>query len=99
MPTFAADIAKRKEDLISDRLLQLEVVRFMSWEGWKFLSMEKMLLEAVGLGKMLTLGTMTPALSVAVTTGFGPPGLPSTPLGAPLPGRLSRKGLRFGVSK
>ena len=30
--------------------------------------------------------------------GVAPPGFPSTPLGAWLPGRLSRKGLRLGVS-
>src|SRR4029077_14224338 len=34
-----------------------------------------------------------------VWTGDGPAGLPSRPLGAPLPGRLSRKGFKFGVSK
>src|ERR1700690_4186723 len=42
---------------------------------------------------------LLPLTGPTVSTGLGPAGLPSIPLGAPFAGRLSRKGFKFGVSK
>src|SRR6516162_1782463 len=56
-------------------------------------------LAPVGVGMICFPLTRTFSPTVAVMTGLEPPGLPSRPFGALLPGRLSRKGLAFGISK
>src|ERR1035438_7678968 len=53
----------------------------------------------VAVGMICLPATRVSFPDVMVKTGFEPPGLPSSPFGALLPGRLSRNGLAFGVSK